>query len=163
MNKKNLKYCLWFLLALAVLIIDHTLKYLILQKIPLNTALNVFPFFNLFFVMNKGAALSLLSHASGWQNWFLGGIALVAALIIINWFFALGEKKNLVRFSLMLILGGALGNCLDRILYGQVLDYLDFFYQSWHFPIFNFADTAITIGIMLLAFDFIWGKRPRKN
>jgi len=139
-------------IALIVLTLDLASKYWVEsilefgQKIPLTS------FFNLILTYNPGAAFSFLSEESGWQRWFLSGIAGSAALLII---FLLNKYKHekLFCLSLSLILGGALGNLYDRITLGHVVDFLDFYIDAYHWPAFNIADSAIFIGAVLMIYD----------
>lgn len=145
----------WLGIAGAVLVLDQASKWLALQKLTLHESVPLVPFLNLTLVYNKGAAFGFLSTASGWQNLFFIGIALIAAVVILYLLRRMGTKDRFLAVALMLILGGAIGNLIDRLLYGHVVDFIDVYYGSWHWPAFNVADSAITVGAVMIAFDAI--------
>jgi signal peptidase II len=142
----------WLGLALLLLIADQFTKVLILGYYRLGDATYVTSFFNVVRVHNTGAAFSFLSSASGWQRWFFTGIGIVAALFIL-WMLKSHAGQKLFSFAMACILGGAVGNVVDRTLHGYVVDFLDFHYANWHFPAFNVADSAITVGAVCLVLD----------
>jgi signal peptidase II len=142
----------WLGLALLVLIADQFTKVLILGYYQLGDATYVTSFFNVVRVHNLGAAFSFLASSSGWQRWFFMGIGIAAAFFII-WMLRSHAGQKLFSFALACILGGAIGNVVDRSLHGYVVDFLDFHYGNWHFPAFNIADSAITIGAVCLILD----------
>ena len=142
----------WLGVSLAVVLVDQASKYLIAQSFSVNEALRVMPFFNLVLVYNPGAAFSLLSHASGWQREFFILIAVVASVWVVYLLWR-HPGQALFACALSLILGGALGNVIDRLLYGAVVDFLDFHAYGYHWPAFNVADSAITCGAALLLWD----------
>jgi len=144
----------WLGLALLILIADQFTKVLILGSYRLGDASYVTSFFNLVRVHNAGAAFSFLANAGGWQRWFFTGIGIAAAIFIV-WMLKSHPGQKLFSFALACILGGAVGNVIDRTLYGYVVDFLDFHYAGWHFPTFNIADSAITIGAVCLILDEI--------
>ena len=143
----------WLGLALLILIAEFT-KVLILGYYRLGDATNVTSFFNVVRVHNSGAAFSFLANAGGWQRWFFTGIGIAAAIFIV-WMLKSHPGQKLFSFALACILGGAIGNVIDRTLYGYVVDFLDFHYAGWHFPAFNIADSVISIGAVCLIFDEI--------
>ena len=142
----------WLGLALLILIADQFTKVLILGYYKLGDATYVTSFFNVVRVHNSGAAFSFLANAGGWQRWFFTGIGISAAIFII-WMLKSHPGQKLFSFALACILGGAIGNVIDRSLYGYVVDFLDFHYAGWHFPAFNIADSAISIGAVCLILD----------
>lgn len=142
----------WLGLALLLLIADQFTKVLILGYYQLGDATYVTRFFNVVRVHNSGAAFSFLASASGWQRWFFTGIGIAAALFII-WMLKSHAGQKLFSFALACILGGAIGNVIDRSMHGYVVDFLDFHYASWHFPAFNVADSAITVGAICIILD----------
>ena len=142
----------WLSLALILVITDQLTKMLILSYYSLGDATYVTSFFNIVRVHNSGAAFSFLASASGWQRWFFTVVGLAAALFIV-WMLKSHPGQRLFSFALACILGGAVGNVIDRMLHGYVLDFLDFHYASWHFPAFNIADSAISIGAVCLILD----------
>jgi signal peptidase II len=159
---------LWLGIAAAVLLFDQFTKLLIIDSFQLGDSQTVTSYFNLVRVHNSGAAFSFLSTASGWQRWFFTGIGLVAAVYIV-WMLRSHPDQTLFCFALSLVLGGAVGNVIDRLLWGHVVDFLDFhwawlspvFYQG-HFPAFNVADSAISIGVVcLIADELIRVRRSR--
>jgi len=117
------------------------------QSIP------VIPYFSLTYVHNTGAAFSFLSQAGGWQRWFFAGLALTVSVVITIWLARLKKHEILLAVALSLVLGGAVGNLIDRLLYGYVIDFLDVYYQDWHWPAFNIADSAITLGVSLMLLE----------
>ena len=145
---------LWLGIALLVLLIDQFTKVLVLGAFQLGDSTPVTSFFNLVRVHNHGAAFSFLAGAGGWQRWFFTGIGVVAALFML-WMLRSHAGQTLFCLAISLILGGALGNVIDRLLHGYVVDFLDFFWGHWHFPAFNMADSAITLGAGLLILDEI--------
>ncbi len=142
----------WLGLALALLLADQFTKVLILGYYRLGDATEVTSFFNIVRVHNSGAAFSFLASASGWQRWFFTAIGLGAA-VFITYLLRSHPGQKLFSFALACILGGAIGNVIDRLLYGYVVDFLDFHYAGWHFPAFNIADAAISIGAACLILD----------
>lgn len=142
----------WLGIALVLILLDQVTKITIKKTFLYGQVKALGSYFNLTLVYNKGAAFSFLANESGWQRYFFTGIGLLAALIII---FMLKRHagQRLFCFSLALILGGAIGNVIDRLFYGHVIDFLDFHVGSWHFPAFNVADSAICIGAALFILD----------
>lgn len=140
---------LWF--AVTVLLLDQATKQLALEQLTLHEPVALLPFLNLTLVFNKGAAFGFLSSASGWQNVFFIIVALVACGVILT--LLRQTRERLFAVALVLVLGGAIGNLVDRLIYGYVIDFVDVYYQSWHWPAFNIADSAITIGALLLILD----------
>ena len=159
---------LWLGIALVVLLFDQFTKLLIIDSFQLGDSQTVTSYFSLVRVHNSGAAFSFLSSASGWQRWFFTGIGLVAAVYIV-WMLRSHPEQTLFCFALSLVLGGAIGNVIDRLLWGHVVDFLDFhwawlspvFYQG-HFPAFNVADSAISLGVVCLIADELIRVRKSK-
>ncbi|MBT9506183.1 signal peptidase II [Rhodoferax sp.] len=142
----------WLGLAFILLIADQFTKVLIVGYYHLGDSTYVTSFFNVVRVHNSGAAFSFLAGASGWQRWFFTVIGVVAAVLIL-WMLKSHAGQKLFSFALACILSGAIGNVIDRVLYGYVVDFLDFHWRNWHFPAFNIADSAITIGAICLILD----------
>ena len=142
----------WLALALIILIADQFTKLLILGAYRLGDSTTITSFFNIVRAHNTGAAFSFLAAASGWQRWLFTGIG-VAATVFIVWLLRSHPGQKLFSFSLACILGGAIGNVIDRLLYGYVVDFLQFHWAGWYFPAFNVADSAITIGAIGLILD----------
>jgi len=151
----------WLAIAGLVVVLDQLAKYAIAQWLGNGHVVEVAPFFNLVLVHNSGAAFSFLAAAAGWQRGFFIGIALVAAAWIIV-LLRRHPQVTLFNLALALILGGALGNVIDRILFGAVVDFLDFHAAGWHWPAFNVADSAITCGAVLVAWDSLRPQRRHK-
>jgi len=152
----------WVWLAVFVIVLDQLTKQLALQYLQ-QGPVAVIPFFNLALAFNTGAAFSFLADAGGWQNLFFIGIALVVSVVILVMTQRLPASDVQVAAALMLVLGGAIGNVIDRVRFRHVVDFIDVYYQTWHFPTFNVADSAITIGAALLVLDALglrW--RPRE-
>jgi signal peptidase II len=152
LSKSNSALLPWLGLALILLIADQFTKVLILGYYQLGDSTLVTSFFNIVRVHNSGAAFSFLASASGWQRWFFTAIGLGAAVFIVYMLRAHPGQK-LFSFALACILGGAIGNVIDRLLHGYVVDFLDFHYAGTHFPAFNIADSAISIGAACLILD----------
>lgn len=142
----------WFGLAIIVILLDQLSKITISKLFVYGESLPITSFFNLVLVYNTGAAFSFLANESGWQRHVLTGIGIFAALYII-YLIINHSTQRLFSLALALILGGALGNVIDRILYGHVIDFLDFYYARSHFPAFNLADSAICLGAGLFILD----------
>jgi signal peptidase II len=143
---------LWLGIALITLLLDQLTKIAVVGAFQLGETLPLASFFNLVRVHNPGAAFSFLADAGGWQRWFFTGVGLVASLVMI-YLLRMHSGQRLFCLSLSLILGGAVGNVIDRVLYSHVIDFLDFHYAGWHFPAFNVADSAISVGAVLLILD----------
>lgn len=148
-------------IALVVILLDQLTKILVLAEFSIGQRIGVLPFFDLVRVHNYGAAFSFLAGGDGTQRWFLLAVAVIAVALIHRW---LAKAEPLVGWSLGLILGGAIGNAIDRAWHGSVTDFLLVYYQDWYFPAFNLADCAITIGAIGMILDSIleW-RRERTN
>lgn len=142
----------WIGWALCILVADQLTKTLILSAYRLGDATYVTSFFNIVRAHNTGAAFSFLAQAGGWQRWLFTGFGALAALFIV-WQLRAHPGQRLFAFSLSSILGGAVGNVVDRLLHGYVVDFLDVHWAGWHFPAFNVADSAITVGAVCLVLD----------
>lgn len=142
----------WLGLAFILILADQFTKVLIVGYYKLGDSTYVTSFFNIVRVHNRGAAFSFLSDASGWQRWFFTVLGLVASAVIV-WMLRSHAGQRLFSFAVSCILAGALGNVMDRLLYGYVVDFLDFHWRGMHFPAFNVADSAITIGAACLILD----------
>ena len=140
----------WLWLSLLAVILDQGSKLAITSSMQLYQSIQIMPYFNLTYVHNTGAAFSFLSEAGGWQRWFFAGLALVISGVIAVWLARLKQHETLLAVALSLVLGGAIGNLIDRLAYGYVIDFLDVYYQTWHWPAFNIADSAITLGVILM-------------
>ncbi|WP_397536145.1 signal peptidase II [Roseateles sp.] len=150
----------WLLIAALIIIADQFTKVLILGSFQYGDSRYVTSFFNVVRVHNTGAAFSFLAGASGWQRWFFVGIGAVATVFII-WMLRRHGQQLLFATALSLILGGAIGNVVDRLLHGYVVDFIQLHWRGWYFPSFNVADSAISVGAVLLIWDEI--RRVRKS
>jgi len=150
----------WIGVAIAIVLLDQLTKITIERRFEYGDVLPVTGFFNLVLAYNKGAAFSFLASASGWQHGFFVAIAIGASLIILYLLARHGHQK-LFSLALAMILGGAVGNVIDRLAYGHVIDFLDFHVGGWHWPAFNVADSAIVGGALLLIVDEL--RRVRKT
>ena len=129
---------------------DQAVKWLVQQSMAYGESISVTPFFNWVHVWNTGAAFSLFANAGGWQRYFFIGIAVVVSVVLIKLIREKGHNGDAIAYSL--ILGGAMGNLIDRIFRGYVVDAFDFYWRDWHWPAFNLADIAIVLGALLLVF-----------
>lgn len=136
----------WFGLAAAVVILDQLAKWWALAALPFRQPVELLPFFNLTLVFNRGAAFSFLAGAGGWQRLLFIGLALAIAAVLATWLARSAWRRRPLAATLALILGGAIGNVIDRVRFGHVVDFLDFHLAGWHWPAFNIADAAITVG-----------------
>ncbi len=150
----------WLLLSAVVVALDQLTKHVVQQTVPFGSPIRVTPFFDLVLVYNPGAAFSFLSTAPGWQRELFIGIAAVAAVLIV-FLLRRNVADRLFCFALSLILGGALGNLVDRILLGAVVDFLHFHVAQYYWPAFNVADSAITCGAGLLIWDSLRRSKAR--
>ena len=163
MNRADLRSSgKWFALAAAIIVADQVVKAIVLRVFAPGEQRVVTDFINLVLVFNKGAAFSLFAQAPGWQAPLLTAFALVASLIV-GWFIVRSPGKNLFCLGLALILGGALGNVIDRLRFGMVVDFLDFHAFGWHWPAFNVADSAISVGAVILILEGFLGREKRSD
>jgi signal peptidase II len=142
----------WLGIAAIVVLLDQVAKAVIVRTLAIGDSHTVTPFFNIVHWRNTGAAFSFLHASSGWQRWMFVGLAAVAAIFIV-WMLSRHGGQRLFSWALSLILGGAVGNVIDRLTHGSVVDFLSVHYAGWTFPAFNIADSAITIGAGLLILD----------
>ncbi|UUX94074.1 signal peptidase II [Aquabacterium sp. J223] len=142
----------WLALAGVVIVLDQLTKVLVVQQMRLGDSHYVLPFFNWVRAHNTGAAFSFLAGASGWQRWFFTGVGVVATVVIV-WLLRRHAGQRLFSLALALILGGAVGNVVDRLIHGYVVDFVQLHWGGWYFPAFNIADSAITVGAACLILD----------
>ena len=152
MAKKNAGLMLWLGIALVVVLLDQVTKIAMSERLLYGQSEPVTTYFNLVMVYNKGAAFSFLSDQPGWQRYFFTGVSVIASVFIL-WMLKRNPDQRLFCWALALILGGAIGNLIDRVAYGHVIDFLDFHVHGWHWPAFNVADSAITVGATLFVLD----------
>ena len=154
MPAAHLKY---LCLSILIVVLDQLSKYWISDALLLyESRVLIDGMFNLTLVHNTGAAFGFLSDAGGWQRWFFISLTAAVSLAILVWLLRLPAECNWLAVALACILGGALGNLCDRIRFGYVVDFLDVYYDTWHWPAFNVADAAITIGAIMLIIDTLW-------
>lgn len=158
---KQTGWRLWWLVAL-VLLLDQLSKQVVIANMQLFDSIELLPVFNLTYVRNYGAAFSFLSDAGGWQRWFFTLIAVVISIVLAVWLAKNKPEQTKLNLALTLVLGGAIGNLIDRSVYGYVIDFLHVYYQNWHYPAFNLADSAICIGAALLIWDSFSSDEAKK-
>ena len=143
----------WLLVSAVIVVLDLWTKDIATQSLTLYRPVEVTSWLNMTLAHNYGAAFSFLSDAGGWQRWLFTGLASVVTVILVVRLFRLSAREKLTAAALGLIIGGAVGNLVDRINHGYVVDFIDVFYHDWHWPAFNLADSAITGGVILLLID----------
>ena len=153
----NRYYSLYLLLAGVIVFLDQLSKHWILQNLELYHSLPVLPVFSIVHARNYGAAFGFLNDAGGWQTLFFSVIALGVSMVLLVWLKRIAATERQLSLALALVLGGAIGNLIDRLQFNYVVDFLLFHYNGWQFPAFNIADSAITVGAILLLMDsFGW-------
>jgi signal peptidase II len=158
------KWCWW--LSGSVVALDQATKFLAEMLLAMHQPVPILPSFNLMLTYNTGAAFSFLADAGGWQRWFFLGLGAAVSLGLTVWLTRLKPGEKRLAVALALILGGAVGNLIDRAWLGQVIDFIQIYYDRWYWPAFNIADSAITIGAMLLVADSLLAREtttPVKN
>lgn len=145
----------WFILSIAVVLLDQASKYWVTAHMSPYTPVPLFPMLNVTLAYNTGAAFSFLSGAGEWHRWFFATFSLIVSVILVVWLLRTSKGEALQATGVSLILGGALGNVCDRALHGHVIDFIDVYYTHHHFATFNIADTAICIGAAFLILDLL--------
>ncbi len=153
-------YALWLGLVALLVLLDYWTKNLASQNLTLYRPLAVTSWLNLTLAHNEGAAFSLLADAGGWQRWFFTIVAVIISAILLAWLWRLPNRSRLLPVAIALVLGGAIGNLVDRIRFGYVVDFIDVHVQGWHWPAFNLADSVIVLGVVLLLIE---GFLPRRG
>ena len=148
----------WLSISVLVILLDQITKYIANTGLVYAEAVPVVPSFNLTLLYNRGAAFSFLSDAAGWQRWFFVAISLGASVLLIVWLRKLDRQQWLLGEALALGLGGAVGNLIDRLWLGYVIDFIQLYYSSFYWPAFNVADSAISVGAVLLIWDALFAK-----
>ncbi|ATF54945.1 TPA: signal peptidase II [Morganella morganii] len=143
----------WLWLAVLVLVLDAVSKQLILANYGLHESTSLIPYFNLTYVRNYGAAFSFLASQGGWQRWFFTAVAIGISVTLLVMMYRTSARNKLSNIAYALIIGGAIGNLLDRLMHGFVVDYIDFYVGDWHWPTFNLADSWIIIGAGLIIIE----------
>ena len=150
----KLKNFRWLWLSGFVFIADQVIKFIVEAKMNIYEEVFVLPFFSWTLIYNSGAAFGFLSDASGWQWWFLSIVSIVVSVVLVLWLYRLKRCQKVQSCAIALVLGGALGNLYDRLVYGQVVDFILVHYNSFYFPAFNLADSAITVGAFIFFLDY---------
>ncbi len=140
----------WLWISLLVVVLDQVAKQIAETQLIPHQTVNLFPYFGWYLTYNTGAAFSFLADAGGWQRWLFTAIAIVISVVIVQWIRKLPAEESLTAASLCLILGGAIGNLIDRVYLGHVIDYIQVWLGSYPFPAFNIADASISVGAALL-------------
>lgn len=148
------------MLAAVVVVLDQLTKFGASAMLNYAEPVAIFPGLNFTLAHNTGAAFSLLSEASGWQRWFFAAIALVVSVVITAWLRQIGDGELWLPLALSLILGGAIGNFIDRLNFGYVIDFIQVYYKTWYWPAFNIADSAICVGAVVLVLSG-WQQTPK--
>ncbi|WP_286266223.1 signal peptidase II [Thalassotalea atypica] len=143
----------WLWLTVLLLILDQVTKQYVAMNLGLYERIPVTDFFNITYAQNPGAAFSFLADQTGWQRWFFTAMATVASIIFVVWLARTPKENKILSIAFALLLSGALGNLIDRVLFGYVIDFLDFYYDTYHWPAFNIADSAIFVGAALMVVD----------
>ncbi len=160
-QKSGLSF-LW--LSAVAFVLDLLTKYIVVQKFALYESVNILPVFNLTYVRNTGAAFSFLADHDGWQKFFFIGLAIVISSMLIYFMAKSEAAQKLQNAAYALIIGGALANAVDRAYNGYVIDFFDFYWRDWRYPVFNVADIAICVGAALIALDaFKQGKKQEQK
>jgi signal peptidase II len=152
----------WWAVSAVIVILDHATKWLASEVLCCRPPIAVTPFFNLVLAHNTGAAFSFLAGESGWQRWLFAGIAVIAT-VLISALIRRHTAERLFCLGLALILGGAVGNLIDRLAWGHVVDFIQVHAGGWYFPAFNIADSAISIGAALVVIDSFLGNKPKQS
>ncbi len=151
-----------YAIAIVCVLLDQITKIAAERALDLHQAIEVLPVFNIALAYNYGAAFSFLNVPGGTQRWFFTGISLIASLVLIVWLYKLSMREKWMSLSFALILGGAVGNLIDRAYYGYVIDFIQVHYKDWYFPTFNIADSAIFCGAALMLFLTFFEKQPEE-
>jgi signal peptidase II len=153
----------WLWLSLLLFAVDFATKAVVMDNMTLYESIELLPFFNFTYMHNYGAAFSFLSEAGGWQRWFLSSIAIVISALLLFWLRKLPANNWILCGAYSLVLAGAIGNLVDRLMHGYVIDFIHFYYENWHYPAFNIADMAIVGGAGLLLFDAFKGDSSQEK
>jgi len=149
----------WLILSIVIIVLDQVTKFYAVQSLVLHESKYIYDGFNLTLMYNSGAAFSFLSDAGGWQRWFFISASCFISIVIVIWMYNSLTKGRWLLFALAFILGGALGNLWDRLTLGYVVDFIEVYYKDLYWPAFNVADSAITIGAIMLVLDTLFTDR----
>jgi len=152
-----------FVLAAVVIGLDQYTKALASTELQYRVPVEITSWFDLMLAHNTGAAFSFLASAGGWQRWFLAGVALVVSVVVSVWLTRLKQSEQVLGIALGLVLGGGLGNLIDRVSLGYVVDFISWHYNDWYWPAFNIADSAICVGAVLLVWDSFFGESSKQE
>ena len=153
----------WLWISIVVVLMDQLSKWMAVAYLEERVPEAILPHLNFTLAYNYGAAFSFLADAGGWQKWFFSGLALLMSLFLIIYLLKAPRKATLLSLGLAMVLGGALGNLIDRLLHGHVIDFIHVHYADvWHYPIFNIADIGISIGVLLIVIDMLFLEKKRE-
>ncbi len=152
----------WLWLSLLIIVLDQASKQAVEAAMNEGDIQVLLPFFNLILAYNPGVAFSFLSEQGGWQRWAISALALILSLFLVVWLSRLKQPERWTAVSLSLIIGGAIGNVIDRLLFGHVIDFIQLHYAGLAWPAFNVADSAISVGVAIMLFDIIVVSRRRE-
>lgn len=147
-----------YIISAVVIVVDQITKIFVDNSLALSEKIAVMPMFNITLHYNEGAAFSFLDDAGGWQRWLFTAISTAVSIMLVIWIFRLDKREKWLSLALSLILGGAVGNLIDRVAYGHVVDFIQWYYKSWVFPTFNIADSAIFVGAVILFATTLFGQ-----
>lgn len=148
----------WWISA-AVLVLDQASKWWAVSYLTTHPKIELLPILNISLAYNRGVAFGLFNDGGDWQRVFFSVLAVVVGIFIFNMVRRLQQQEKIMAMALMLVLGGAIGNLIDRVFLGYVIDFIDVYYQAWHWPTFNVADSAISVGAVLLVWDTLFGQK----
>lgn len=157
---------LWLWLSAAVVALDQLTKFMIVQRLDVFQRIDLFAMLSITRLHNTGAAFSFLSDAGGWQRWFFVVLGVVISLLVIVWLRRIPARRGWLGAALALVVGGAVGNIIDRLMHGYVVDFVSVHYKGWFFPAFNVADSSITVGAVILLIESLIagdGRIPSKR
>jgi len=146
----------WMILACIIIIADQITKMIASSELVMYKAVAVMPMFNLTLMHNEGAAFSFLHDAGGWQRWLFTAISLIVSVVLVFWIKNLKPEEKYQALAYSLVLGGAVGNLIDRVRFGYVVDFIEIYYKQYSWPAFNIADSAICIGVVVLIIDTLF-------
>lgn len=153
----------WFGISAIIIVLDQITKYAASHMLIMHEPVTILPFFNFTLMHNTGAAFSFLADQGGWQRWFFAALAFVVSIALAVWLSRLKAHETWIALALSLVLGGAVGNLIDRVYYGYVIDFIDVYYGASHWPTFNIADSAITVGAVMLIIDTFRNKEKSSH
>lgn len=153
LNKKALP---WIFISALIIALDQITKYIVLTHLTEQSVVHVFPFLNFILSFNAGASFGFLGAQNGWQVYLLSGVSIIVSVVLVIWLSRLSRSEWVLALPVSLVLGGALGNLIDRIRFGYVTDFIDFHVRNWHFATFNVADSAVSVGATWLVLRLLY-------